>query len=150
MKIAVLYGTETGTAEMLADDLVSAIEAEHDASVADLANTTPEALRGVDLSLLLCSTYGEGELPASARDFAQKLLDGADLEGVKFALFGLGDSTYAETFNNGSARLSTLMLGAGAKLIGKIGLYDAKSGDLPEEHAIPWAREVIAEIWTRG
>lgn len=143
MKIAVLYGTETGNAEMLADDLVTALEAEHEASSADLAMTAPETLHEADLSLIVCSTYGEGELPASARDFARKLQEGADLQGVRFALFGLGDSSYAETYNNGSARLSALLQAAGAVLVGEIGRHDAQGADMAEEVAVPWANRIL-------
>lgn len=85
MKIAVLYGTETGNAEMLADDIASALEDSHDTSVANLQDIAPEALRDAALNIIVCSSYGDGELPASAVPFAERLA--AEQPGSKRGAF---------------------------------------------------------------
>ncbi|QPM92231.1 flavodoxin domain-containing protein [Pseudooceanicola algae] len=145
MKIALLYGTETGTTEMLCEDLEGHLGGDHEVEMADLGDTDPTSLDGDSLHLILCSTYGDGELPATAQPFAQALIDaGADLSGIRFAIFGLGDSTY-ETFNEGSQKLAELLVKHGAKQVGDRTTYDAMSGDMPEDSAFPWAEERIAE-----
>ncbi|WP_408649540.1 flavodoxin domain-containing protein [Kocuria marina] len=49
--------------------------------------------------VVVCSTYGGGELPTSARAFATAVAEGAaDLSSVRYAAFGLGNRTYGQTF----------------------------------------------------
>lgn len=144
MNIAIFFGTETGNAEMLAEDLASALEDDHEVECANLADTNPEDLKRADLNILVCSTYGDGELPASARPFAERLeRDASDLAGVQFAIFGLGDAEYLTTFTNGSRRLAEMLLERGATMIGKRATHDASGDDLPEDQAIPWARDIL-------
>ena len=115
MNIAILYGTETGNAEMLADDVATELGGAQDTSVSSLADIDPDTLRGTDLNIILCSSYGDGDLPASAKPFAQKIETGKpDLSGVNFAIFGLGDSEYHATYGSGSMRLADMLVQCGA------------------------------------
>ena len=150
MKIAILYGTETGNAEMLAEDIMAELEGEHDLSCDNLSDITPGDLSADTFYLMVCSTYGDGDLPASAQPFAEAMA-GSDLSlaGVHFAIVGLGDSEYDETFNNGSLRLAELMIARGAAQIGERVVHDASGSDLAEDIAFPWAREVVAQAGER-
>ena len=145
MNIMVLYGTETGNAEMLAEDIVDAIDADHDADCANLSDFPPGDFDAGTFYLIVCSTYGDGELPASAQPFALALkAENASLSGIHFAIFGLGDSEYAETFNFGSKQLAELLTAHGATQLGERSTHDASAGDLAEDIALPWAAEVVA------
>lgn len=147
MNIAILYGTETGNAEMLADDVATELGGAQDTSVSSLADIDPDTLRGTDLNIILCSSYGDGELPASAKPFAEKIETGKpDLSGVKFAIFGLGDSEYHATYGSGSMRLADMLVQCGATQLGERIVHDAAGGDLPEDLALPWAREIITSL----
>lgn len=142
MKIAVLYGTETGNAEMLAEDIAAHLG---DAGVANLADTDPADLDADTLYLIVTSTYGDGDLPASAKPFAERTQAAApDLSGILFGVFGMGDSEYPETFNFGGKRIEALMTGAGARMLGARIAHDASGSDLPEDLAMPWADTVVA------
>ena len=57
-----------------------------------------------------------------------------------FVLFGLGDRTYAETFNFGGKKFDDLLGSLGAKRVGERHKHDASSGILPEETALEWCR----------
>ncbi|MFZ1680436.1 MAG: flavodoxin domain-containing protein [Rhizobiaceae bacterium] len=142
MKIAILYGTETGNAEMLAEDIASHLSA-HDTSVTNLKDVNPGDLVAGTLHIFVCSTYGDGELPASAKPFAERMDAAPDLGGVLFAVFGMGDSEYPETFNFGGKRMEALMSQAGATMLGERVTHDASGGDLPEDLALPWAETVV-------
>jgi sulfite reductase alpha subunit-like flavoprotein len=84
MRIAVLYGTETGNAEMLAED-IGAHLSDHDPRAANLSDTAPGDLEPETLCLVVCSTYGDGDLPASAKPFAERMHAAApDLSGAEF------------------------------------------------------------------
>jgi MioC protein len=56
-------------------------------------------------------------------------------------VFGLGDRTYAETFNFGGQRFDELLAELGAQRVGERVKHDASSGVLPEEMASEWGDE---------
>lgn len=148
MKIAVLYGTETGNAEMLAEDIAAHLSG-HGCTVANLADIEPGSLSADCLYLIVCSTYGEGELPASAKPFAERMeATKPDLSGVRFAVFGMGDSEYPETYNHGGKRIQALMAAAGARMLGERIAHDASGSEMPEDLALPWADAVVALAMT--
>ncbi|HPD91637.1 MAG: flavodoxin domain-containing protein [Rhodobacter sp.] len=144
MQIAILYGTETGNAEMLAEDIAAHLS-DHDVTVTNLCDFAPASFDTGTLYLIVTSTYGDGELPASAQPFGAAMAAQApDLAGVQFAVFGMGDSEYPETFNFGGKRLEEMMLAAGATLLGARVTHDASGDDMADDLAYPWAEAVIA------
>ena len=66
MNITVLYGTETGNAEMLAEDVASHLEGDHEVTCTNLSDFAPGDFDSGTFYLVICSTYGDGELPSSA------------------------------------------------------------------------------------
>jgi len=146
MKITILYGTETGNAEMLAEDIQAELEGEHEVDCLNLSDMNPGNFDAGRFYLLVCSTYGDGELPASAQPFAEAMaVQKPDLSAVHFAIFGLGDSEYDETFNHGPKKLAELMQAHGAQQVGERVAHDASGADMAEDLALPWAEEVIAQ-----
>lgn len=148
--ILIVYGTETGNAEMLAEDLGAHLESDHAVTVRNLSDTAPGDLVGPDLVVLVASSYGEGDPPASAKPFIAKLeRDAPDLGGARVAVFGLGDKAgYPETFGQGSEKLGHMVKARGATLIGGHGLHDVSGPGLAEETAIAWIGGVIAALET--
>ncbi|MEL4072406.1 flavodoxin domain-containing protein [Ochrobactrum sp. GPK 3] len=145
MDITILYGTETGNAEMLAEDISTDLSSEHDVVVSNLENFDPANFDGNHLYLIVCSTYGDGELPASAQPFAQAIeKTRPDLSTVLFGIFGLGDSSYTETYNFGSKQVCDILVGAGARQIGERLTHDASGTDMSDDLALPWARRVVS------
>jgi MioC protein len=144
MQITILYGTETGNAEMLAEDIGSHLS-DHDVEVANMADFDPAGFDRGRLYIMVCSTYGDGELPASAQPFAERMEAAQpDLAGLHFAVFGMGDSEYAETFNFGGKRIEALMTAAGAIMLGDRVTHDASGPDMADDLAMPWAEAVVA------
>lgn len=145
MKISLLYGTETGNAEMLCEDIQEGLEDAGDIENANLEDIEPGDLQPDRFYLFVCSTYGEGELPQSAIPFVDALKQqDADLSGIRFAVFGLGDTTYDQTYNNGSVVLMNALTAAGAEVIGERGLHDASGLEEAIDVALPWAKTQIA------
>jgi MioC protein len=145
MKIAILYGTETGNAEMLAEDVAAHLAGAHEADVTNMADFDPADFDPAIFYIMVTSTYGDGELPASAQPFAAAM--GAvrpDLSGVYFAVFGMGDSEYQDTFNAGGRRIEELMRAQGAMLVGERITHDASGPDMADDLALPWAEGVVA------
>lgn len=144
MTIHVIYGTETGNAEMVADDLVEALENDATVSAQDMADFDLAEVAVDDFVILISSTYGEGELPNSAQPFFAKLEQQVpDLSGLTFATFGLGDSFY-ETFNQGSQILADKLRDLGATELGERGVHDASSGELPGDVAVDWLKDLLS------
>lgn len=146
MNISILFGTETGNAEMLAEDIAAHLS-NHDAEVINLSDHEPDAFDPATLYVVVCSTYGDGELPASAQPFAAKMeTQKPDLGGIRFAVFGMGDSEYPETFNGGGQRIEDLLTGAGATLVGERITHDASGIDMADDLAMAWVDDIIRQV----
>ena len=147
MKINITYATILGTSQMLAEDLEEELSALHEVSVTDIMHLAIDDLYDGSFHVFISSTTGRGELPDSAADFVADLNDAKpDLSALNFAIFGLGDMGYAETFNMGSQRLADLLKGCGATQIGGRGLHDASTDDEPEDIAIPWVTDILSRL----
>ena len=147
MKLTILVGTMTGTAQLVAQELDLVWDGDDVEVETLLMDDLDASVFGRAGPFLLCtSTYGQGDVP----DNSKKLFDDLaakrpDLSGVRYGVFGLGDRTYAETFNFGGMKFDTLLGDLGAKRIGERVQHDASSGVLPEEKAEEWAEGWLAQ-----
>ena len=147
MKINLLYGTETGNAEMLCEDIQASLADEHEVTLTNLEDAALADLTAEGTYIFVCSTYGDGDLPASAIDFGEMIeAEKPDLSAMTFSIFGLGDMDYEETYNNGSQRLLDLLIGCGGTQHGPRGLHDASSGKPPEDSVLPWVKVCLATL----
>jgi len=139
MNITVLYGTESGNSELIAEDLGDKLREEHECSVHDLQDFDPASFLPESFYIVVCSTHGEGELPNTAQPFFAALNEqDPDLTGIRYAMFGLGDTFYEETYSHGSEILDKLLTELGAKRVGEYGRHDASSWDLGTDLALEW------------
>mgnify|MGYP001074385566 CR=1 FL=1 len=146
--LRIWFGTESGNAEMAAEDLAAELGVDS-GHVSDLHDLAPEDIDRAALTIILCSTYGEGELPRGGRAFAERLRSAAGeapLSGLRYLLMGLGDRSYAETYSRGAEHLDEALQAAGARRVGEIGRHDASGWDEVGETAIAWAAEALAGI----
>ena len=146
MKVNILVGTMTGTAQLCAQEMELALddgETQVETLLMDQLDSSVFAREGV---FLICtSTYGQGDVPDNARALFQDLgTKRPDLSRVRYGVFGLGDRTYAETFNFGGKKFDDLLTELGAKRVGERHKHDASSGIMPEETALEWCREWLA------
>jgi MioC protein len=143
MSVVILYGSETGTAEVVADSISDVLSHKHDVSMYDMTDFAVEDLSPDNFYVVVCSTYGDGELPTGAEPFAEGLEDeNPNLEGLRFALFGLGDSVYDDTFNRGGEIMSEKLTELGATQVGEHGRHDASSKVSAKVQAAEWAEEI--------
>ncbi len=147
MKVGLLFGTETGNAELLCDDIEEELGSDFECEIADLGDIAPDDLTADRFYIIVTSTYGNGDLPTNATDFFDALDEQRpDLTGIRFAIFGLGDQVFDQTFNQGSERLKDLLVECKATMVGERGLHDASSGEAPEDIALPWLQTVLPEL----
>jgi Sulfite reductase, alpha subunit (flavoprotein) len=142
--VSVLFGTESGGAELVAGELAELFG--DDVLVRDLADTSPRDLDPERLHLIVCSTYGDGEVPTAARPFHVALReDSWPLDGLRYAVFGMGDRSYAKTYSRGSEMIDEALAARGATRIGEYGRHDAGGPLDAPEAAREWVAGVIAE-----
>lgn len=146
MNIVIYFGTEAGMAELAASDIADAIGDEATVTVVDMLDGDLSGLTDADLTLIVCSTHGEGELPGGAEPFAEVLdADRPDLSGVRYAVFGLGDSSYP-VYSRGSELIDERLAALGAERIGEFGRHDASSRDEASTVAVAWAAGVLDSV----
>jgi cytochrome P450/NADPH-dependent glutamate synthase beta subunit-like oxidoreductase/flavodoxin len=144
--VTVLFGTESGGAELVADDLRAHLSGAADVEVLDLAEMTPDQLDPARLHLIVCSTYGDGEAPTAVRPFLAALADARpDLTELRYAVFGMGDRSYSRTYSRGSELVDEALAACGARRVGEYGRHDAGGPMDAAESAREWADIVLAE-----
>ncbi len=143
MKINILVGTMTGTAQLCAQEMELALDDDDVKVQTLLMDGLDSAVFAREGVFLVCtSTYGQGDVPDNARALYEDLkAKRPDLSRVRYGVFGLGDRTYAETFNFGGKKFDELLSELGAQRIGERHMHDASSGILPEETALEWCQE---------
>jgi len=148
MRVHILVGTMTGTAQLCAQEMELALD-DGETQVATLMMDRLDAsVFSRDGVFLICtSTYGQGDVPDNARALYEDLkAKRPDLSQVLYGVFGLGDRTYAETFNFGGKRFDELLADLGARRVGERHMHDASSGILPEETALEWCQDWLAKV----
>ncbi|MGJ8522071.1 Sulfite reductase NADPH flavoprotein alpha-component [Carnimonas sp. R-84981] len=95
--LTVLFGSQTGNAERVAEQAAEAAKARgFTTRLLDMADVSKKDFKEPGHYLIVVSTQGEGEPPDTAEGFYE-LLDGRKapkLDGSHFAVLGLGDSSY--------------------------------------------------------
>ncbi|MGL5539024.1 MAG: flavodoxin domain-containing protein, partial [Aeromonas veronii] len=144
--LTILYGSQTGNAKGVA----SAIKAQAEArglpvTLASMADYKPKQLKKESHLLVVVSTYGEGEPPESAVDLFEQLKKGklGKLDGLKFAVLGLGDSSY-EFFCQTGKDFDNFLASAGAERV-----YELASLDVDyQDAAKSWGEQALNAIAT--
>ena len=133
--IKIIVGTETGTAEYVADEVLDLL-GEHDLN-AEVIDQISELSLDDNETLVICtSTHGAGEVPNNLKKFEQWLQTSPNLENKKFAVIGLGDSSY-DTFCQAAKSLDELLSNANANRMFAPIFADAMSNELPEDIILP-------------
>ncbi|MBC7980611.1 MAG: flavodoxin domain-containing protein [Armatimonadetes bacterium] len=97
--VTVLFGSQTGTAEGLAKKLVKTLKkGNFEPDIQDMATYDRERLPKEKNLLIITSTYGDGEPPDTALELHTWIMSDElpGLEGLKFSVLALGDSSYPD------------------------------------------------------
>ena len=96
-KLMILFGTETGNAEMLAEDAgSSATDAGFEVEVRGMDEIDVDEMCEVERLLIYCSTWGDGEQPDNAQDLfdAVSEADADAFAGMSYGVLALGDTAF--------------------------------------------------------
>jgi len=96
VKPVIIYGTETGNSKKVASQLLTNFKKNKiQAKTTDVFQYDITKLEKESLVLFIMSTQGEGEFPQNAVAFYEKLKTStANLSNLKYAVLGLGDTSY--------------------------------------------------------
>ena len=150
-RVKILVATMTGNAELCADEMADAMRARGAIVEVVAMDGLDATVFDDDCRFVICtSTYGQGDVPDNGQALYRALTDGRpDLGHVVYGVFGLGDSTYVDTFGFGGKRFDEALSACGARRVGAVLVHDASSGELPEDAAQPWAEDwldALAEV----
>eukprot|EP01064_Diplonema_japonicum_P028662 TRINITY_DN4451_c0_g1_i1.p1 TRINITY_DN4451_c0_g1~~TRINITY_DN4451_c0_g1_i1.p1 ORF type:complete len:665 (+),score=215.16 TRINITY_DN4451_c0_g1_i1:42-2036(+) len=149
-KIVIVFASQTGTAEMYANNLSrEAKKVGFNVRVEDTSDYTGECLYEDSFVVFVVATYGEGEPTDTAKDFHEWLMDedrandGRSMDNLKYAVFALGDSQYKHFCQIGKEfdqRIGEL----GGNRIHDLGLGDSDQN--MEEEYDNWK----SQLWSRA
>lgn len=121
--LTVLYGSQTGNAEALAEALGHRANARGiTAKVVDMADYKPRQLKNEAFVAVLTSTHGEGEPPDNALDLHEFLhgRKAPSLKQLKYAVLGLGDTSYEHFSQTGKEFDAALAKLGGSRLVERV------------------------------
>ncbi|OCK81097.1 NADPH dependent diflavin oxidoreductase-like protein 1 [Lepidopterella palustris CBS 459.81] len=138
-----LYGSETGNAQDIAEELGRLTERlRFDTQVSDLNSIHVRQLLHYSVILIAISTTGQGDLPANSQTFWKSLrsvrLRPGCLQSVRFASFGLGDTSYLK-FNWAHRKLYNRLVQLGAQPICDRGEADEQHPEGVDGSFLPWS-----------
>nr|WP_219914439.1 assimilatory sulfite reductase (NADPH) flavoprotein subunit [Thalassobacillus sp. CUG 92003] len=96
-EVTLLYGSQTGNGQSLAEDMAQKLEKkDFNVTLTSMDDFKAKALKKVEDLLLITSTHGDGDPPDNAMTFYDFLFSkkAPNLEGVRFSVLSLGDSSY--------------------------------------------------------
>jgi len=141
--LTIVYGTESGNCEELADRTLKIAKKKGvKASVKNLAELSPADLGKADNLAVIISTWGDGEPPEAAENFYTAFVkESPSLKGTRFTVCALGDSSYEQFCEIGKvfdARLEAL---GGERMTAR----EDCDVDFEDSYAA-WADRLFAEI----
>src|SRR5258708_16708318 len=136
-RITILIGTMTGTAQLCAQEMELALGDDETKAEALLMDNLDASVFERESAFLICtSTYGQGDVPDNARALYEDLRQKRpDLSKLRYGVFGLGDRTYAETFNYGGKRFDDILTQPRPPRVGGRYKHPASTGGPPPGNA---------------
>ena len=150
----ILYGTETGTSQDLAEEVSRILERLHfNTDVLGLDAVNYSHLHQYTFTVFVVATTGQGDFPEDARNFwtslLRKKLSSTTLTGVDYALVGLGDTSYPK-FNWAARKLDKRLRQLGAAQILEPCEADEQGDEGTDGAFLAWLqvfRETILKTW---
>jgi MioC protein len=146
-RAGIFVATMTGLADMCGEEIEGVLNgAGIDCERLLMDGMSSTAFLPFDWLIIVSSTYGHGEIPDNGQALFTTLEAGANLAGKSYAVFALGDRTYADTFCAAGDRWDAVLTASGAHRIVEVERHDASSGTLAEDVAGEWAAGWVSKL----
>ncbi|XP_037819423.1 NADPH-dependent diflavin oxidoreductase 1 [Lucilia sericata] len=150
MHLLILYGSQTGTAQDVAEQLWrSSKKYGFQGPVLPMDEFPIHKLVEQTLVLFVVATTGDGDEPDNMRNswkfLLRRSLPSNSLENMQFACLGLGDSSYGK-FNYAAKKLNKRLQQLGAKQIIPLGLCDDQHDHGLSAVALPWMDQLWRQL----
>jgi succinate dehydrogenase/fumarate reductase-like Fe-S protein/flavodoxin len=138
--LAILFGSQTGNAAGLAEKTAKlAVNYGLNPTVYDMDGFDPAALASHKRTLIITSTWGEGEMPDNAETLWQSVnSQSPSLSGVSFSICAIGDTSYDEYCKAGTD-WDEKYVALGANRVHSIQMCDV-------DFDIPWSQWVAEAL----
>ncbi|KAL6150605.1 NAPDH-dependent diflavin reductase [Exserohilum turcicum] len=142
----VVYGSETGNAQDVAEEMGRIAERlRFDTDVAELNAISLKQLVQHHVVLIAISTTGQGDLPPNSQKFWRAIrsarLRAPCLQHMRFASFGLGDTSYPK-YNWAHRKLYNRLVQLGAQPICDRGESDEQHPEGIDGSFLPWSTKL--------
>jgi len=150
-RVVILYGSQTGTAQAVSERIYRESKRLHfETKLSSMDDFQPiSQLLEERCIVFVAATTGQGDEPDNMNRFwkflLRKNLPRDSLDGLNFAVLGLGDSSY-QKFNFVAKRLHKRLLQLGAEAMVDLGLGDDQHDLGPDAVIDPW----LINFWNRA
>jgi flavodoxin len=145
-KIGIFVGSVYGNAQHVAEEVKSMLSGQGIESEV-FTDPTMNDFKQVSSILFISSTTGQGDIPPNLEFFVQDLRDQFPLMGQKpFAVAGLGDSSYGETYCGAGRQIFELLTELQGMPITELLEIDVCETLEPEVEVVAWAEKWLSEL----
>ena len=145
-KIGIFVGSVYGNAQHVAEDVETMLNAQGRVSQV-FTDPTLDDFKQVSSMLFISSTTGQGDIPPNLEFFIQDLREQFPLmEHKPFAVAGLGDSSYGETYCGAGRQIFELLTELQGKPIAELLEIDACETLEPEVEVVAWAEKLLPDL----
>ena len=145
-KIGIFVGTVYGNAQHVAEQVNTMLSAKGVTSEVFIDPTVND-FKQVSSMLVISSTTGQGDIPPNLEFFIQDLRDQVLLmEQKPFAVVGLGDSSYGESYCGAGRQIFELLIELQGHPITGLLEIDACETLEPEIEVVAWAEKLLPEL----
>ena len=145
-KVGIFVGSVYGNAQHVAEEVNTMLSGQGIESEV-FTDPTLDDFKKVSSMLFISSTTGQGDIPPNLEFFVQDLRDQFPLMGQKpFAVAGLGDSSYGETYCGAGRQIFELLTELQGKPITELLKIDVCETLEPEVEVVAWAEKWLSEL----